>query len=199
MQVLTRGIHALLSALSAVTGNYGWAILLLTLAIRLVLLPLGLWNRRIGKRSAALQAEVKQVKEQVPPAEAERRLQELQARMAGPMAVGCLAMLAQWPVLFAMYSALSQFPLAVPAGFLWLESLALPDPTFILPVLVICTQLWQSLATMPREQRAMAFVLPVILGFMLLKASAAVSLYWLASNLFSLAEHYWLARRPNMA
>lgn len=85
------------------------------------------------------------------------------------------------------------------AGVFWLQNLAAPDPPFLLPVLVVATQLWQSLATLPREQRLAALLLPLLVGFLLVKASAAVPLYWVAGNLFSLGQHYLLTRRIGLA
>lgn len=199
VQFLTQAIHGMLQILFQLTGSYGTAILLLTVGIRVLLLPLSILGQRSGRKSAALQAEVKAIQAQYPVEEAKRRVQELSGRAGSAMLAGCLPVLAQWPILLAMYSALSSFPLAVPAGFLWLKDLALPDPYFILPLLVIGTQVWQSLATLPKEQRAMAFILPVMIGFFLVKASAAVVLYWAASNLVSLTQHYLFRRREALA
>lgn len=185
MTFLTRLVHSAIDALFSLTGSYGWAILLLTLAIRLLLLPLSLYGQRANQRATALQQAVK-TGEQEP---------ELLARSSKAMLAGCLPMLAQWPLVVAVYQGLSTFPYAVTASFFWLQNLAVPDPYFILPALLVGTQLWQSLATLPRAQRASALVLPLLMGLFFLKASAGVALYWIASNLISLAQHYLINRR----
>lgn len=198
VQYLTQMIHTLLEQLFYLTGSYGWAILLLTLVVRLGLTPLYLYSQRASKRSAAVQEEAKAIQERYAGEEQQKRLQELYSRSGGAMLAGCLPMLAQWPVFLAMYQALTSF-YVVSAGFFWLQNLAAPDPYFILPILVVATQLWQSLATLPQSQRAVALILPLVMGFILIKASSAISLYWLAGNLISLAQHYLVTRRPQTA
>lgn len=199
MAYLTQLIHSALEATFGFTGNYGWAILMLTLAIRLALLPLSIYSQRATKRSATVQSEAQEIQQRYTGEQAAKRLRELYGRSGGAMLAGCLPMLAQFPIFMAMYQGLSSFPYAVPAGFFWLQNLAAPDPLFILPLLVVGTQLWQSLATMPREQRGVALILPLVMGFVMLKASAAISLYWITGNLVSLAQHYLVARRLQTA
>lgn len=199
MSYLTEMIHTALEQLFLLTGSYGWAVLLLTLAVRMSLMPLTLYGQRAANRWAAVQAEVKEVQERYSGEEQQRRLKEVYSRSGGAMLAGWLPMLAQWPVFIAMYQALSRFPYIVAASFFWLENLAAPDPYYILPALVVGTWLWQSLATLPRAQRMTALILPLVMGVILIKASAAISLYWMAGNLISLAQHYLFARRLQTA
>lgn len=198
LHYLTEGIHAALQWLFAATGNYGWAILLLTVILRGALLPLNFWSQRATARSAVMQAEVKEIQTKYQGDEQQKRLQEVYSRSGGAMLAGCLPMLMQMPVFLAMYSALNTFPYVAATGFLWLESMAMPDPYFILPLLVVGTQLWQSLISLPKEQRLTAFILPVVMGFILFKASAAISIYWVVSNLISVAQSYAF-KRPRVA
>ncbi|HWI53120.1 MAG TPA: YidC/Oxa1 family membrane protein insertase [Symbiobacteriaceae bacterium] len=74
MSYLTSGIHAALGALFQLTGSYGWTILLLTLGIRLLLLPFAFWQQRSAKASAALQATAQEIQKQYRGEEAQRRL-----------------------------------------------------------------------------------------------------------------------------
>lgn len=199
MQYLTSGIHLALEFMYGLTGSYGSAIFLLTLTLRLALMPLMLRGQRAGRKTAALQAEAQAIQSTYQGEEAQRRLRELYTRSGSSLLTGCLPTLAQWPVLLAMYGALTSFPFAIPAGFLWLTNLGAPDPYFVLPGLVLATQLWQSVATLPKEQRLLAFILPLVMGFFLVKTSAAVALYWLTSNLISLGQHYLFTRREATA
>lgn len=199
MAYLVDAVHWLMQVFFALTGNQAWAIICLTVLVRVTLTPLTLWGLRASRRSAALQAEVKQIQSRYKGADAQARLKELYARSGGALLGGCLPSVAQIPAFWAMYSALSTFPFALPAGFFWLENLGAPDPFYILPALVVGTQVWQSLVTLPREQRSLALVLPLVLGFFLVKATAAVSLYWLTSNLVSLVQHFLFSRRPAAA
>lgn len=194
MSFLTSGIHAALEALFHLTGNYGWTILLLTLAVRLAMLPLALWQQRAARASATLQTEALEIQKRYAGEEAQKRLQELYGRSGGTMLAGCLPALLQWPVFMAMYGALNSFAFAVPAAFLWLENLAAPDPYFILPLLAVATSVWQTWAGTPKAQRLTMLLLPILFGFFMLKASAAVALYWVSGNLISIAQTYLLKR-----
>lgn len=199
MQVLTNLIHVALGGIVQLTGSYGWAIILLTIGLRLAMLPLHLWQQRSAAASARLQAQVKEIQETYKGAEAERRVQEVYSRSGAQLLAGCLPALLQWPVFMAMYGALNSFAIAIPAGFFWLSSLSAPDPYLVLPLLAVLTSGWQTLATVPKQQRLTMLVLPVIMGFFVVKASAAVGLYWVVSNVFSLAQHYLLTRRTASA
>jgi YidC/Oxa1 family membrane protein insertase len=197
--VLTSVIHAALQALFHLTGNYGWTILLLTLGLRLALLPFAFWQQRSSRLSVQLQSEVKEIQAKYQAEEAQQKLQEVYRRSGGAMLAGCLPALLQWPVFVAMYSGLNTFAYAVPAGFFWLTNLGAPDPYFILPLLAVATSVWQVWATTPKAQRLTMLVLPLVFSLVMLKASAAVALYWVASNVISMAQYYFFARKQAAA
>ena len=195
MSVLTTAIHSALESLFRLTGNYGWTILLLTLGVRFLMLPLSFWQQRTAKATAAIQSAAREIQERYAGEEAQKKLQELYGRSGWSMLAGCLPTLLQWPIFMAMYGALSSFPFAVPATFLWLENLAAPDPYFILPLLAVATSVWQTWASVPRQQRLTLMILPVLFGLFMVKASAALALYWVSGNIISLIQYYLLGRR----
>jgi len=195
LSFVTSAIRAAMQALSHLTGSYGWTILLLTLAVRLLLLPFAFWQQRSAKATAALQAAAQEIRKRYDGDEAQRKLQELYGRSGWSLAAGCLPALLQWPVFVAMYSALSTFPFAAPSAFLWLENLAAPDPYFILPIMAVVTSIWQTWASVPQQQRLTLMLLPVLFGFFMIKASAALALYWVGSNIISLLQSYLMNRR----
>lgn len=199
MDFLVAAVQAVLLGLFQLTNSYGVSILILTGGLRLALVPLALWQQRSSQASAALQAEIKQIQATYQGAEAERRVRDLYGRSGPKMLLGCLPALAQWPLFLAMYTALTAFPFTIPAGFAWIQHLALPDPYFILPAVSVLLSVGQVWMASPREQRIAMLILPVLMGFWMAKASAAVALYWVASNLFGLLQHVWLTRRPAAA
>lgn len=193
-------IHGVLQQLSQWTGSYGWAIIALTVGVRLLLMPLQVWQQRSGRESAALQAQAQEIQQKYTGEEQQKRLGDLYRQSGGKLLAGCLPALAQWPVFMAMYGALNTFPFALPAGFFWLENLGAPDPYFILPLLAVATSVWQTWTTVPKQQRLTMMLLPAIFFFVMMKASAGVVLYWVVSNMVSLVQHYLLtARRPAAA
>lgn len=200
MSILTSAIHSVLQGLFHLTGSYGWTIILLTLGIRVLMLPLSLWQQRSAQGTAAMQDAAQEIQKRYQGDEAQKKLQELYGRSGWSMLAGCFPLVLQWPVFMAMYGALSSFPFAVPAAsFLWLQNLGAPDPYFILPLLAVATSVWQTWASVPRQQRLTMMILPVLFGFFMVKASAALALYWVAGNILSLVQFYVLGRRGTVA
>lgn len=199
MHYLYDWIHWAIQVGFQYTGNYGLSIILTTLSIRILLFPLQMWQQKSARDSGDLQAKAQEIQARYQGEEAQRRLAELYARSGGKLLAGCLPALAQWPVLLSMYGALTSYPYILPAGFLWLENLAMPDPYFVLPLLVVLTSAWQAWAMAPKGQRLTMVLIPVMIGIFTVKASAAVALYWTASNLLGILQYYLLPRRPAVA
>jgi YidC/Oxa1 family membrane protein insertase len=105
---------------------------------------------------------------------------------------GCLPMLVQMPLFFAYYRVLQNAVELRQAHWLWLPDLSQPDPTHILPILIILTMFLTQYITPspgmdPAQRRMMAFMMPVFFGFMLWHYASGLALYWGASNIIYLA------------
>ncbi|MBD2868201.1 membrane protein insertase YidC [Paenibacillus arenilitoris] len=190
-------------------GSYGLAIVGITLIIRLALLPLMMRQyrsqSRMREKMAAMQPELKQLQEKYKgktDAESKQKLQQetlqlYQKHQVNPLAMGCLPMLIQMPILMGLYSAIRMTPELAEHSFLWFK---LGSPDIVLPIvaaLVYFVQFKVSQTTQPGTSEAqqkqlafMGYLSPILMGVFALSAPAAISLYWVTGGLFMIAQSY---------
>ena len=183
-----------------VVGNYGVAIILLTLAIRILLFPLMHTSTVSMRKMAKVQPKVKEIqakykKKKSDPQARAKMNQEMMALYkeegVNPMA-GCLPLLVQLPLLWALYKLfLSAIELRHAPFFLWITDLSAKDPLYVTPVLMTATMwLQQRLAPQagdPQQQRLMR-MMPLIFGIMFLQFPSGLVLYWLANNVITIIQ-----------
>ncbi len=185
-----------LGYLYGLTGSYGVAIMLLTVAIRFAMLPFSISQTRSRLKMQELQPELNALREKYKK-DKERLNQETmelwKRHKVNPLS-GCLVALLQLPFLFAVFRALQQVDYQASAGFLWVENLALPDP-WLLPLLAGITTFWQSrlMGGSDPSQRAMTYMFPVLIAWISRQFPSGLALYWVTSNLFAVAEQYVMA------
>jgi YidC/Oxa1 family membrane protein insertase len=196
------------------TGNYGWAIIILTIAINAAMFPLRHKSVVSMRRMQEIQPEAKAIQDRyaklksTDPAK-QKMNQELMAlyreRGVNP-ASGCVPMLLTFPVLFAFYALLTTaIELRGAPFFGWIHDLSLPDPFYVTPVLMGISQIWQTritpqAGTDPTQQKLMMFM-PVMFMFFFLWAPAGVAIYWLISNVWGIGQQYltsYLIGPPNI-
>jgi YidC/Oxa1 family membrane protein insertase len=182
-------------------ANYGLAIILLTLAIKLVLYPLTVKQVRAMKSMQEIQPKMKELQEKYKD-KPEKMQQEVAAlyKEAGvnPLS-GCLPMIIQMPILWGIFWAIKSYQYAQIPSFLWLHDLSQPDPTYILPVLSALTTYIsqkQTMATGAGNQQAkmMAIFMPCFIGYISIKFPGGLVLYWIMSNVFQIAQQWWMYR-----
>jgi YidC/Oxa1 family membrane protein insertase len=183
-----------------VVGNYGVAIILLTVAIRLLLFPLMHTSTVSMRRMQKLQPKVKEIqarykkKKGDPQARAKmnQEMMELYKQEGVNPMGGCLPMLVQLPILWALYRLfLSAIELRHAPFFGWIQDLSAKDPYYITPILMTATMwLQQRLAPQvgdPQQQRIMR-MMPFIFGFMFLQFPSGLVLYWLTNNVLTIIQ-----------
>jgi YidC/Oxa1 family membrane protein insertase len=190
------------------TRNFGWAIVVLTIAINMVLLPLRLSSMKSMKRMQALKPQVDIINAKYKnvglrdPKKAEQN-QEVMALYkkhgVNPMG-GCLPMVLQMPVFIAFYSMLGVAIEMRGASWLWVTDLSQPEHLAIriLPIAMIVAQfVMQKMTpqpgTDPNQQKMMMFM-PLIFGFMFYSVSSGLVLYWLTSNVVGIVQQYFINR-----
>lgn len=175
------------------TGSYGIAIILLTLVIKLITLPLTFSQTRMQKKMALLNPELDALKKkyQNNPEKLNRETVELWRKHNINPATGCLPMLLQLPFFIAFFGMLRNYTYAGAAQFLWMD-LAQPDPLFIMPVLAAVTTYFQMKQTSTGDatQKSMMMFMPLMIGAFSLRFVAGLTLYWVASNVFTIVQQY---------
>jgi len=184
-------------------GNYGAAIILLTVVSKVLFYPLTVKSMRSMKAMQALQPQINALrnKHKSDPQRLQRETMELyRQHKVNPMG-GCLPMVAQIPIFYALYLALSVSVELQNATFLcighlfglhlWICDLASHDPTYILPILMGVTMFVQQKMTPtagdPRQAKMM-LVMPFIFTFMFLNLPAGLVLYWTVSNVLQILQ-----------
>ncbi|MCU0303189.1 MAG: membrane protein insertase YidC [Thermoanaerobaculales bacterium] len=181
-------------------GNYGTAIILLTVGIRIVLFPLMHTSTVSMRKMAKVQPKVKEIqakykKKKNDPQARAKMSQETMALYkeegVNPMA-GCLPVLVQLPILWALYQLfLHAIELRHAPFVLWIDDLSAKDPYYVTPILMTATMwLQQKLAPQagdPQQQRIMR-MLPLVFGIMFLQFPSGLVLYWLTNNVISIIQ-----------
>jgi YidC/Oxa1 family membrane protein insertase len=181
-------------------GNWGWAIIVLTLLINAAMAPLRHKSLVSMRKMQQLQPEVKAIqkryeKYKVTDPERQKMNTEMMAlyreRGVNP-ASGCVPMLLTMPLLFAFFALLSvAIELRGAPWFGWIQDLSTHDPYYITPLLMGGTMFWQQYitpSTADPVQQKMMLIMPVVFLVMFLWAPSGLVLYWLFSNLWAIGQ-----------
>ena len=184
-----------------IASNWGWAIVLLTIVINLVLLPLrvktmqsGLKMQRIQPEMDAIKAKYKTLKVTDPKRnEMNAEIMQLQKDNGVNMFGGCVPTLIQLPLLFAFFGMLPKVVELRHAHWLWLPDLTAADPYHILPIVMVLSQFLVQFYTPspgvdPQQQKMMAFMMPAVSGYMTWNYASGLALYWSVGNLIGIAQ-----------
>ncbi|MBU0633114.1 membrane protein insertase YidC [bacterium] len=193
----SRPLFAVLAWLHSIFGNWGWAIIGLTALVRFVLYPLtykGMVSMQKMKQIAPKIKEV-QAKYKGDPQRMNAAVMEMYKKHGANPLGGCLPMVLQIPVFFAMYRVFLNAPeLQGAPWILWVQDLSRMDHLFILPILMGATMYYQqkitpSNFTDPLQEKVFKF-LPVIFTFFFVTFPSGLVLYWFVNNLFSIAQQF---------
>ncbi len=196
---IAKPMFAFLNWLHGYIGNWGWAIVVLTLVIRIVLFPLtykGMLSMNKLKELAPKMKEL-QAKYKGEPQKLNMHMMELYKKNgANPMG-GCLPILMQIPIFFAIYRVLlNAIELKGAEWILWIKDLSLMDPYFVLPILMGITMFLQQKLTPtnftdPMQEKIMRF-LPLIFTFFFVTFPAGLTLYWFVNNVCSVVQQIFV-------
>jgi YidC/Oxa1 family membrane protein insertase len=188
-------------------GNWGWAIIILTLIFNLVMFWPRMLSMKSSLRTMRLQPKVETIKRRYAHlkindpkrAAMNTELMALYKDGGASMYGGCLPMLLQMPLFFAYFRVLQNAAELRQARWFWLTDLSAPDPLHILPILIILTMCLTQFITPspgmdPAQRRLFAFVMPAIMGFTLWRYASGLALYWATGNLINLVVQLGINR-----
>ena len=196
-----------LSALYSLTEligvpNYGLAIIILTILIKILVYPLTKKQLQSMKAMQRIQPQMKKLQEKYKdnPKLMQQKLMELyQKEGANPMS-GCLPMLIQMPILMGMYYTLYSFDYGgASTSFLWVPNLSEADPTYALPFLSAATTFLQqkmmsNAGEANQQMRVMMIIMPLFIGWISLQFPAGLVLYWVTMNIVQIIQQWWTNR-----
>jgi len=196
---LSKPFFAVTMWIHNIVGNWGWAIILFTLLIKLLLFPLSYKGMMSMQKLKDLAPKMKEIKEKYgkDPQKMNQHMMELYRKHnANPMG-GCLPMLLQIPVFFALYRVLlNAVELQGASWILWIDDLSKMDPFFILPILMgasmyLQQKLTPTTITDPIQQKIFMY-LPLVMTVFFVTFPSGLVLYWLVNNMFSIAQQYYI-------
>ena len=196
-------IHKLLTWLHQLTGNWGWAIMLLVLLIKLLLYPLSAKQYQSMAKMRKFQPRIQQLKERY--GEDKQKFQmammDLYKREKVNPAGGCLPLLIQMPIFLALYYVLIEAIELRQAPWIlgWINDLTAPDPYFILPILngvvMFLTQKMTPTVGMDPIQAKMMQVMPLVMAVMFAMFPAGLVLYWVTNGALGMAQQWMNMKR----
>jgi YidC/Oxa1 family membrane protein insertase len=197
---IARGLLYALVWINGFTTNYGWAIVVLTVIIKLVLFPLQHKSIVSMRKMQQVQPKVNALREKhkkakTDPAARQKLNEEMmklyQVEGINPMS-GCFPILLQLPILWAFYSLLSQaIELRGAEWILWIHDLSIKDPYYLTPILMTITMVIQQKltpTTVDPVQARVLMIMPFVFGFIFKDFPSGLVLYWLVQNILSIIQ-----------
>ena len=183
------------------SGSWGWAIIILTVLINILMLPFRIKTMQNGLKMQRIQPQMNEIKEKYKKYKAtdpkknemNAEIMKLQKDNGVNMFGGCIPTLITLPLLYAFFTMLPRVVELRGAHWLWLPDLQAPDPWHILPILMVVSQFLVQFYTPspgvdPQQQKMMAFMMPAISGYFTWTYGSGLALYWAVGNLISIAQ-----------
>lgn len=192
--ILARPLFWLLKFFYKYMGNYGWAIVLLTIVTRIPFIPLLNKGQQSMKRMQELQPRLAELKEKYKndPQKMQKEMMGIYKKHKVNPVGGCLPMVLQIPVFFALYKILQiAIELRGAPFLLWVTDLSGKDPYYVMPVIMGITMLIQQKMTptsVDPKQNKIMMIMPVIFTFMFLNFASGLVLYWLVNNVLGILQ-----------
>ncbi len=200
LTVIAKPIFWLLQYLHGIVGNWGWAIVLLTIVIKTAFFPLQAASYKSMARMKAVTPRLTALRERY----GSDRVKMNQAMMElykeekiNPLG-GCLPIVVQIPVFIALYWVLLASVEMRNAPWIgWIHDLATPDPYYILPLIMAGTMFLQTkLNPTPPDpvQAKVMMAMPIVFSVMFFFFPSGLVLYWLVNNVYSITQQYYITR-----
>jgi YidC/Oxa1 family membrane protein insertase len=215
--ILSRPLFWILKFFYNFLGNYGWAIVLLTIVVRVPFIPLLNKSQKSMRKMQEIQPKIAELREKYKkdPQKLQKETMEMYKKHKVNPVGGCLPMLLQIPVFFALYKVLMvAIELRGAPFMLWLTDLSGPDTLFghipawfpllggfavgPLPLAMGITMVIQQKMTptsLDPKQNKMMMMMPVVFTFMFLNFASGLVLYWLVNNVLSIIQQFFTNRR----
>lgn len=199
--IVAKPVYWLLAQIQKVISNWGWSIIALTVLIKLLFAPLSAASYRSMANMKECQPKIKDIRD--------RYKDDKQQMNAAVMALykeekinplgGCLPVVIQIPVFIALYWVLLASVEIVNAPWIgWIVDLSVPDPYFILPILMAGSMFVQQRMSPPPPdplQAKIMMAVPVVFSVMFFFFPSGLVLYWVVNNVLSVSQQWWINKR----
>ena len=199
LKIISEPLFLLLRLVHGWVGNWGWAIVIVTLVFNLLMLPTRLMMMKSSLKMQRIQPKIDAIKKKyvglkaTDPKRAEMNVEtmDLYKREGINMYGSCLPILVQMPLFYGYFRVLANVIELRQASWGWLPNLAVADPWHILPSIIILSMFLVQWITPspgmdPSQRRMMAFLMPVMMGTFMWNYASGLALYWSTGNLLNL-------------
>jgi len=191
---ISRVIMAVLNFIYSLIGNYGFAIMIFGLLIKLIFFPLSRQMILSQHKMQMVQPELKKIQQKYKndPQRVNQEMMHLYKTYKVNPLSGCLPLIIQMPIFFALFRTLTTSIEFRHANFIfWITDLSLKDPYYVLPISMGIMMVVQSLTTtIDPRQRLMIIFMPIVMVWIFINLPSGLQLYWFTYNIFTLLEHF---------
>ncbi len=196
---ITKALLWVFRLLYAVVPNYGWVIVIFTVLMKLLFTPVSHAQLKSMKRMRALQPQLRSIQERFrdDPQRMNAEIMKLYRKHGVSPFSGCLPLLVQMPVFFALYRALaSGFQFRAKPFVLWIKDLSQKDPYYVLPLVMAATMfVQQKISTTDPKQKPLAYIMPLFFLLLFKSLPAGLVLYWTVFNILSVIHMLWVEHK----
>ena len=190
----------LLNTTDKYVGNFGVSIIIVTILIKIALLPLTLKQDKSMKEMKKIQPELEKLKEKYANDKQMLNIKTMELykeHKVNPLG-GCLPLLLQLPILFALFGVLRNGIIPKDSSFLWLK-LSVPDPFYVLPVLNGAVSFFQQKlmgsADSNPQMKNMMYIFPIMMIYISYRMPSGLQLYWLTSSILAVVQQYFIMKK----
>ena len=197
--LLKQFLALLLTTTDKYVGNFGVSIIIVTILIKIALLPLTLKQDKSTKEMKKLQPEIEKIKAKYANDKQMLNIKTIELykeHKVNPMG-GCLPLLIQFPILIALFGVLRNGIIPQDSSFLWLK-LSDKDPYYILPVLNGAVSFFQQklMGTSDNPQmKNMMYIFPIMMIYISYRMPSGLQLYWLTSSILAVVQQYFIMKK----
>ena len=198
--LLKQFLALLLTTTDKYVGNFGVSIIIVTILIKIALLPLTLKQDKSMKEMKKIQPELEKIKKDYAHDKQMLNIKTMELykeHKVNPLG-GCLPLLLQLPILFALFGVLRNGIIPKDSSFLWLK-LSVPDPFYVLPVLNGAVSFFQQKlmgsADSNPQMKNMMYIFPIMMIMFSLKMPSGLQLYWLTSSILAVVQQYFIMKK----
>ena len=198
--LLKQFLALLLTTTDKYVGNFGVSIIVVTILIKIALLPLTLKQDKSMKEMKKIQPELEKLKEKYANDKQMLNIKTMELyreHKVNPLG-GCLPLLLQLPILFALFGVLRSGIIPADSSFLWLK-LTDKDPYYILPILNGAVSFFQQKlmgsADSNPQMKNMMYIFPVMMIYISYRMPSGLQLYWLTSSVLAVVQQYFIMKK----
>ena len=200
MSYIRQFLTFLLNTTDKYVGNFGVSIIIVTILIKIMLLPLTLKQDKSMKEMKKLQPELEKIKEKYANDKQMLNIKTMELykeHKVNPLG-GCLPLLLQLPILFALFGVLRSGIIPADSSFLWLK-LTDKDPYYILPILNGAVSFFQQKlmgsADSNPQMKNMMYIFPIMMIYISYRMPSGLQLYWLTSSILAVVQQYFIMKK----